>query len=417
MKRLILLICLFSAGSTIAQTLKPEVLVVGGSAAGVAAAIQAARSGVKTLLIEPSARLGNDISPVTLRFEGGMWQELTKRIKESKNDTLAIPDPETSARVLKSLTDTVKNLTVRFNATFEKIEKSGKGWEVKLSGEKVTIKSRVVIDATADEKLATAAGIPTDPATHFHNTILPAGWNTGIYKNLAYRTSSGVGYEPKTGLPFVLPIGSLLTAGSDNFLVIGKIAHLLSAADAMNSGQAAGACAAFFAFFDETTKSLTQTMRIREIQAELLKFNARLMPYTDIKRADPEYDIFQRIGLTGILSGRSSGTEFRFDPDSAVSLAEVRAPIKALYSRSQIWLADKTIDKFTTADLISLIKYVASKGSNLDKEMERDWNGSLYLTGKFDPAHVLTRREFAVLVDTYLKPFDIRIDLNGKTGS
>ena len=46
----------FSFGQ--AKTIKTDLLVIGGGTGGTAAAIQAARMGVKTILIEPTSMLG-----------------------------------------------------------------------------------------------------------------------------------------------------------------------------------------------------------------------------------------------------------------------------------------------------------------------------------------------------------------------
>jgi heterodisulfide reductase subunit A-like polyferredoxin len=58
-----LLACLLCLGFTYtyADTIKTDVLVIGGSASGTAAALQCARSKVKTILVEPGPWLGGEM--------------------------------------------------------------------------------------------------------------------------------------------------------------------------------------------------------------------------------------------------------------------------------------------------------------------------------------------------------------------
>jgi hypothetical protein len=412
------LLLFFFTSFSYAQTVKTGVLVVGGNASGVAAAIQASRSGVKTVLLAGGETLGGDITSSSTVFKGGIYDEFMKRVRELKNDSAALTDPATTAVVLKALTDTVKHLTVRYGTTWEKIEKSGRGWEVKLAGKNGTIKADAVVDAMPEELLASSAGSAIDPETKLRKTATPQQLLSDLYTSSLYRTSVAVGVYPETGEPYLLPLGALIASGVENLFVTGRLASRKGSPDAMSIGQAAGAAASFFSFYDTSTQTLNVNMPTRAIQAELQRFGSRIFPVMDIRREDPDFFIIEHIALTGILKVQKSGSGFLYNPDSAVYSGEVKTALKSYYSRSQIWYADHPgVEKFTLGDMLSLIKYLGHRGNELDKEVEKGWETTFLFKGKFDLQHVLTRREFAVLTELLLQPFAVRVNLIGNPGN
>lgn len=177
-----LLLTLVISGSTIvyAQTIKTDVVVIGGGASGVAAGIQAARSNVKTLIVEPGPWLGgsltaggNCIVDANRNLPSGIWGEFRKHVrdfykKEPGYDTTANAvlrfEPYTGAAILKKITDTVKHLTVKLNTPWTAIKKDGNGWILTITekGKAVTVKARVVVDATETGDVAAKAGARFD---------------------------------------------------------------------------------------------------------------------------------------------------------------------------------------------------------------------------------------------------------------
>ncbi|MES2109709.1 MAG: FAD-dependent oxidoreductase, partial [Bacteroidota bacterium] len=88
-KRLLLFILITYSFITDAQTIKTDVLVVGGSASGVAAAVQCARSKVKTVLATDGFKMSGATAGeqmVTLEMNSnipsGIWGEFRKRVRE-----------------------------------------------------------------------------------------------------------------------------------------------------------------------------------------------------------------------------------------------------------------------------------------------------------------------------------------------
>jgi hypothetical protein len=416
--------CVLSAGLFLSlisygQTIRTDVLVCGGTESGAAAAIQAAHSGVKVLFIVEGNELIPNISETSdTTFNAGILSDFLKLTLKARTDSVSgIVNPFSQAlasEVLKGWTDTIKNLTIMRNAVWQKIDRSGKTWDVKLKDGK-TVKASVVVDASLTGNLAAKAGVPFDQKTGYYKLAQPNQIGVGhVYENRLYRTSAGIGHLDNQ--TFIIPLNSVVAAGVDNFILAGRLpvkAGKELAPATMAYGQAAGAAAAFCSFFKTTTGNLNA----RIIQGELFAYRSWLMPFADIERADSNFAAIQRIGLTGLLKGREVSGKLLFSPDSTISAEELKLPMRELYSRSQLWFADNKVGNLTLDNALSLIKFSGSRGEELNREVEKAWNTSFKLAGKYDLNHVITRREFAVLADAYLKPFNVRVDLNGNVGS
>ncbi|WP_207533689.1 FAD-dependent oxidoreductase [Desertivirga arenae] len=397
MKRYILgLFCLLSL-STFGQ--KAGVVVFGATPAGLAAAIQSAHSGVKTVLIDQNGMDQVVLTASDKAYRIGVYADFLKRVdslqkgKNLSNENLL---PAYTATVFKGWTDTIKNLSVIRKGLVKKIEKDGKNWEIELI-DKREIKADLVIDATKSNTIAKLAKV----------NAAPIRTTTGIYPDKIYRTSVAIS-EAKGYYPAGVPVTSLFAQNADNFLIISE-----SLNPNLLIGQGAGTAAAYCAFFKVTTKDLD----IRKTQGELSTFNSQFLKFDDVRVTDSLAGSIQKIAITGILKGKLKNNQFLFLHDSTVTIDEIKQPIREYYSRSQIWFLDHKAERLTIADVLSLIKFTGSRGNELDKEVERGWNKTLRLTGKYDPKKLITRREFARLVDLYLKPFERKIDLEGNLKS
>jgi hypothetical protein len=175
-KKLLLVLLIFNGTLSFAETIKTDILVVGGTASGTAAAIQGARSKLKTMLIEQGPWLGGNLTSGGMcvvegnrNLPTGIWGEFRRRVRElyaktpgydtAYNATLRF-EPYTGAAILKKITDTVKNLTVKINSPFIGIKKDGTGWDVSatIDGKTTIIKAKIVIDATETGDVAAKAG-------------------------------------------------------------------------------------------------------------------------------------------------------------------------------------------------------------------------------------------------------------------
>ncbi|HTE00497.1 MAG TPA: FAD-dependent oxidoreductase [Mucilaginibacter sp.] len=175
-KKLLVPLLLFAFSIANAETIKTDVLVIGGGASGVAAAIQSARSKVKTLLVEPGPWLGGSMTmggmcvlDANRNLPSGIWGEFRKRVTDyyrprlgydTTHNSILRFEPYTAAEILKKWTDTVKNLTVKLNTSWTSIKKDGDGWavDIKVNGEVVTVKARIVVDGTETGEVAAKAG-------------------------------------------------------------------------------------------------------------------------------------------------------------------------------------------------------------------------------------------------------------------
>ena len=136
-----------------AQTTKTGVLVIGNTAASVAASIQSARSGAKTILLTQTPAISADLSMDDITYLEKIQNHYRNKLKKKPGvkDSSAAFDfnmsKEKYLKLIKSISDTTKNLTLTLNTALAKIEKDGKGWEIRLkNGQK--IKADVVVDAT-----------------------------------------------------------------------------------------------------------------------------------------------------------------------------------------------------------------------------------------------------------------------------
>ena len=168
------------------KTIQTDVLVCGGGCAGTAAALSAARSGAKTLLIEKAPFAGGIITSVGLPyFDGisniadgrvvvrGIALELLAKtgkcapdITHIKPHNPTIPNTFEFKVLLDREFAAVKNsLTVRFN-TFvcSASSSSGRITEVLIANKDglVRIVPRTVIDCTGDADVASWSGAPTE---------------------------------------------------------------------------------------------------------------------------------------------------------------------------------------------------------------------------------------------------------------
>jgi hypothetical protein len=393
----IVLFCLLLSTFGYAQNIKTDVLVVGDSPSAYAAAIQAAKSGVKTVLA------GGKLSAISLSqadrsLKAGFYLGFIQRVDSLQKFPLTDKQslsPDFTAQVFRGWSDTIKNLTVLPNLTLNEIEKWGKGWEVDFVGRE--IKAEVVVDATSNNAVAKMAGAAI--GAKVSDSKSPA-----LYADKKYRTSVAIA---KTAEGIFKPVhfSSFLLAGAENIV----LASPPGETPAMVLGQAAGAIAAYSAFFKTSTKN----SKVRVIQSELLAYKSRLFHFEDVAESDSSMIAIQQIAGTGILKAKEERNKLYFMPDSSVSTEELKQPFREYYSRSQIWFLDHKADRMTLSDALDLIKFVGSRGDELNREVERAWSSSLRIKGKFDLTKPITRREFAILLNTYLQPFSLSIDFEG----
>jgi hypothetical protein len=388
------LFCL-GAHASFAQKLRTDVCVYGNTVAALAASIQSARSGVQTLLISNSdswidQALLADWENASIA--SGLGTELLKKYtqlekhQELKADSLL--------QYIKALADTVKNLKLVSFSDIEEIKESGKGWELHLkSGQK--IKALILVDGDNNHAVLKQLGLKP-----------PAGYTTAFdVNNPLTRTSVAI-----LGSNSILPLQALVVEKQANIIYIPSAGSVFAQ---LNAGQAAGATAAYCAFFKTTTKQLN----VRLIQGELLTYKATLLPFDDMQQSDSNFVALTHVALTGLLNNgiQQKQEVLLWMGNENVHADEIKISMKKLYTRSQIWFADHAdTTALSVGDAISLITYTATRGKELKLEIERGWKSTLGLSGSFNESRKISRNEFSVLLEAYLQPFATQVDLQGE---
>ncbi len=365
-----------------AQTTKTGVLVIGNGSNAVGASIQSAVSGVKTVLLLPDPGF---VLSASGNLRSGIEAELQKRMLTTNTS---------AAAMVKIWTDTLKNLTVVRGTPWIRIKRSGGGWHIALLGGK-SIKAGVLVNADASGKVNTELKL----------TKAPVQWSPFGYTDFLYRTSIATGYTVSNSSANFLQLSKLLVPAEDNLVVLNSDHESIAA------GQAAGATAAYAAFF----KKKTSEANLKVIQGELINYKLSLVPFADVNPIDSNWKAIQLIGLSGFIKAELiNGTAF-FRPDFPVSREEIMEPIKSYYYKAQIWFDDNKAPQMTLATTLKMITYVGGLSpENTIAEVKKNWKTTYRFNSNFEQEKVISRREFAVLVSQYLKPFNVTIDKSGK---
>lgn len=392
MKKLFFVFAFLIPLITHAQTIKTDVLVLGNSNAAFAAGIQASESGVNSIILTQSD--GFKLSAFKSLPQSGITKAFEKRARKSLKlaDSVALPEMTNQIvnAVIKNWSDSSKLLDVINNTNYYEIKRSGSGWEAKLTKEK-SIKAKVLIVTDNIEKVLPALKI---------GSLKPAETNTINYIENLYRTT----IAGRNGTVNYLSLYNLLISNQENILYINP--------DDLEVGQAAGATAAYAAFF-QTKTSLSN---LKRIQGELLSYKLSLMPFEDIKIVDSNWLAIQKIGITGILKADIKNGKVYFNPDKEVTYGEIKQPIKDYYYKAQIWFDDHQQIPINLENTISMVCYVGNKAVDATKtEIEKKWTKNYKFSSKYDLKKVLNRREFSVIINEYLKPFDdVNVDKTGR---
>ncbi|GAA4211858.1 hypothetical protein GCM10022289_41920 [Pedobacter jeongneungensis] len=372
-----------------AQTIKTDVLVIGNDDAAYAASFQSFKSGVKTILLTQKEQLDlNKIAPTNKAF----YQNFLKRETENaKSLETPKPKPDKKNRPKVMVTDSTLLLNVINNTPYAEIKRSGSGWEVKLTKDK-SIKARILLLADNPEKLIAALKI---------TTLNPAKPSPLNYNENTYRTT--VASIASTGANF-LSLYNLLIPNQENLLYI--------PAEQSEFGSAAGATAAYGAFYDIKT-SLSN---LKGIQGELLAYKHALMPFEDIKPTDSNWLAIQKVGITGIIKAELKQGKAYFKPEKEVTYNEIKEPVKEYYFKAQIWFDDHQNIPINLENTISMVCYVGNKSVDATKDaLQKNWNKNYRFSSRYDLKKVLTRREFATIINEFLEPFDkVNVDKTGR---
>ncbi len=240
---------------------------------------------------------------------------------------------------------------------------------------------------------------------------------TAPYDYTLYRTAIGVGDYPVdqhhtryTGweaLPnlyfhsvpsYGVPMGVLLPKGVDGLIVAEKsisVSNLVNGSTrlqpvVMQLGEAAGIVAALAAKQGIEPREVA----VRDVQREVLNGGGYLLPFLDLKAADPHFAALQRIGVTGIIEGvgMTVGWENQtwFRADEPITLEELTRGLNRYDAKFEL----RTEQRNTTlSDLEGWF-------GEVNDAMWNAWGLPDYNTTR-----ALTRKECAVVIDALLRPF------------
>ena len=398
---------------------KPDVIVIGGSAAGTAAAIQAARSGVKTLLIAPSDNLISDVAPSMNipAFDLGLWKEWRDQFIKASDSVKTTPQ-----LVLENIVKKTKNLSFLKATPILGIEQKKNGWEVKvnINGKQEDIKCKVLVDATtnsANSVLAQFNILSLDKNGKFENLVAYTKiQQDNPYNQLQklYRTSGAAGFG-KDSVAHFIPLGVFIPKEKDNLLIVStsafkdfEITDFKNIALWTNMGQAVGALAAFGPFFDTTPSKAN----IRLTQGEMFTYKSFLYPVKDVAVTDSAFYPIQKIIASGILKFDFK-TGF-FNIKEPVKISDFKELMSTLYARSKIWFIENKASDMTIKNTISLFSFISGRDPiSIQQEIEKDWKEKYGFASSYSENEIINKKEFAVLMDKYITPFNINVDFNG----
>ncbi|MGL5981277.1 MAG: FAD-dependent oxidoreductase [Phocaeicola sp.] len=171
----------FVALMSCTQVEQTEVLIIGGGASGTAAGVQAARMGVKTLIVEEYEWLGGMLTSAGVsavdgnhQLPSGFFGEFCDSLaaRYGGYDSLAtgwvsnvLFEPSVGNAVLKNIAAREPNLSIRYGTTVKEIKQLSSGeWKVVVShqGETKELKTKVLVDATELGDVAKMCGVKYD---------------------------------------------------------------------------------------------------------------------------------------------------------------------------------------------------------------------------------------------------------------
>lgn len=168
---------------TAQSTIQTEVLVVGGSASGIAAGIQSARMGVRTIIAEPTTWVGGMITAAGVSaFDGnhnmpsGIFGEFRTNLYKVYGGANKVAtgwvsntqfEPHIGDSIFKSMAAAETRLKILYQLQFQQvIQKNGviigARFINKMDGKMISIKAKQVIDATELGDLLANAGVGYD---------------------------------------------------------------------------------------------------------------------------------------------------------------------------------------------------------------------------------------------------------------
>lgn len=232
---------------------------------------------------------------------------------------------------------------------------------------------------------------------------------------------------------FSVPFGSLIPKKMDGLIVAEKSISVSSIANGssrlqpvvMTIGQAAGAAAALSINQEVQPRELS----LRDVQQNLLDAGAWLLPFMDIQPDDWFFQPLQKLGVSGVLKGEGIpnawANQTKIYPDSLMTEAQVTEALAIASGGKQnhgLQIDDQT--PISRDDVIVAVwKLAGSPIAETEVELQglapgddsyaawqfavyEGWTDHWITNNQVEPEKIILRKEFAVLVDRALDPFN-----------
>lgn len=167
MQKLFLFVLSWILAQSVFAQQQTDVIIIGGGASGTTAAVQAARLGVKVVVLEETVWLGGMLSSAGVsaidgnhRLPSGLWGEFRQHLYDYYGGPGAVEtgwvsntlfEPSVGNQILKKMVAAEKNIQVYYETIWRNIQRIGKEWRVEVypkNGRKFTLEGKVLIDAT-----------------------------------------------------------------------------------------------------------------------------------------------------------------------------------------------------------------------------------------------------------------------------
>lgn len=260
---------------------------------------------------------------------------------------------------------------------------------------------------------------PYEQDKPFYRTGIAVGDYTIDHHHLKNPDAPGIDFVKIRVPSYSVPMGSLLPKNMEGLIVAEKsisVTNIVNGATRLQPvvlqiGQAAGILAGL-----SVKKNIDPSkLHVRDVQKALLEAKGYLMPFIDVPKDDQAYAAIQRIGATGILKGKGVpylwANQTWFYPDLPVSQFELVEGLKSFYPALQQYrgASGEMLDQQSLATIFTAI---GEKISVQDVQLILHINqiAEVVFAGK----KVLSKKAIAVLIDHFLKPFEKKIDIEGK---
>lgn len=410
------ILVVYSLNAFAQKQAKPQVFVYGSSIASFAAAMQCAKSDVDVIWAFEGNEFISSLNAETFsisnaeNLDGGIFMDLMMQIanQELPNDSIAqVVKRSITTKIFNNAIDRLislqPKLKIRNNQQVKQISFSKRKWNVVLS-DKSKFSVSAVFDGSSQQELTKFLKV-----TDSINSLTLKPISQFSINELRTLVASG----ENRGKVFGITLPTLLSTQLDGFYALNKIQGLSNSSDEMplhaHIGQAIGATMAYTAFFKTTTDKID----VRKLQSELLKFNARIVPYQDIEIQDSNFQKIQRFGLSGILTGKQTTERYVLDCLDSVKIAEVKDPMLRFSSRSQLWFKNQHADFFTFSDFQDFVKIVSFRDASLSTIRDKEFESFFEQQANHSASPKVNRYFFAAAMETFCKLFDVKISSSG----